>query len=65
MIENINMAQAGDTLYKAMLAIAYPIQQAYVKIVSIIMHLLSIREQCIFIIQWMQTFNSSCRWLSI
>lgn len=56
MIENINMEQAGDILYKAMLAIAYPIQQAYVKIVSIIMHLLSIHEQCIFIIQWMQTF---------
>lgn len=50
MRENINMEQAGGILLKAMLAIAYPIQQAYVNTVSIIMYLLSLHEQCVFII---------------
>lgn len=44
------MEQAGDILYKATLAVAYPVQQADVKIVSMIMHLLRIYEQCVFII---------------
>ena len=47
-VENTNVEQASDRLYKAMLVMACPIQQADVKLVLVIMHLLNIDEQCVF-----------------
>lgn len=48
-IENINVEQGSDILYKAVLVMAYPMQQAEIKIVLIITHLLSIDKQHVFI----------------
>lgn len=47
-VEDTNVEQASDLLYKAMLVMAYPIQQADVKIVLVTMYLLNIDEQCVF-----------------